>query len=80
MVSREDSYPAQVAIIVKDSSGDMILQRINSVVIRSKYDLDLTKLTVKTAEFVNPLLPVIKEFVDDHNGPLALAMGSDYIV
>ena len=76
----ENTHDSEVTIKVIDSDGGLVLQRMHSVTIRSKYDLDLTKLKERTAEFVNPLSPVIQQFVDDHDGPLAHAMGNDFMV
>lgn len=79
-VQRDDTYQAEARFTVKDCNGIFILDRMFSMIVRSRFDLDLTKLKEQTASAVNPLDPKIQEFVDRSDGPLAKEMGDSYEV
>ena len=79
-VSFDDTCSMEMRFQVLSESGGTILDRLLSMIIRSRFDLDLTKIKEQTARMVNPLDPVIKRFIDSVDGPLAKAMGSSYAV
>ena len=79
-VQHDDTYQAEARFTVKDRNGNPVMDRLFSMTVRSRFDLDLTKLKEQTAIAVNPLDPKIQEFIDSSNGPLAKEMGDSYMV
>jgi len=80
IVSRDDTFNATVRCTLFDSDSMIILDRVSQLTFRSRFDLDLSKVQVLTAKYVNPLDPKIKNFVDSKDGLLAKAMGDKYYV
>ena len=79
-VRRDETYQAEIRFTVSDPAGAVILDRMFSMFVRSRFDMDLTNLKEQTAAAVNPLDPVIEKFIESGNGPLAREMSSNYIV
>ncbi len=77
---KQEAYSVDACCRVMDSGGLSILCRSMTVDVLSQYDLDLHQLSTRTVEFINPLNAAVKAFVDDREGPLAKAMGSNYSV
>lgn len=80
VISKDDTYNSSLKYILYDSNRETVLSRMTSITVRSKFDLDLRQVVVRTAEFITPLSPGVKDFVTDRSGPLSRAMGSNYIV
>ena len=76
----EEPHTADVRIGLTDSEGHSIMDRVMTLDVMSIYDLDLRKIIVRTARFTNPHDRTLRTFVDDHNGPLARAMGNEYCI
>ena len=79
-IQRDDTYQAEIRFTVRDSNDAVVMDRMFTMVIRSKYDLDLTKLKEQTAMFVNPLDPAVKQFIEGKGGELSKEMGSGFTV
>ncbi len=79
-IARDETYQAEVRFTVLDSSKSVVLDRFFTMTVRSRYDLDLTKLKVQTAQFVNPLDPAVEKFIESKGSPLAKEMGSGFTV
>ena len=76
----EDSRTCDLVIQVNDYVGNNVFNRSKSILIRSKFDIDLKKIVQRTAEFVNPHDIAVKKFVTDIDGPLSKAMRGSYEV
>ncbi|WP_400249732.1 hypothetical protein [Methanomethylophilus alvi] len=79
-IARNETYQAEVRFTVLDSSKAVILDRFFVMVVRSRYDLDLSKLKIQTAQFVNPLDPAVEKFIESKDSPLSREMGSEFTV
>ncbi len=86
---RSDSaHSDELTVAVYDADGLTVMNRSFGITVRSRFDLYnmtakgiITDRTRKTyVRFVNPLLPEVRAFVDDSNGPLAKEMGKSYFV
>ena len=79
-IQRDETYQAEIRFTVRDAENSVVMDRIFTMVIRSRYDLDLHKLLEQTAMFVNPLDPSVERFIETKDGPLAKEMGTEYTV
>lgn len=75
---REDPFKADLECQVYDSEGFLILHCNSTVTIRSMFDMDLSRVEELTAQFVNPLDPVIKDMVVRADGIMAKTMKRDF--
>ena len=79
-ISFDDTRLVDVQFLVTSEEGHRILDRTLSMTVRSRFDLDLSKVKEQAARLVNPLCPDVKSFVDSADGPLAEVMGCDFSV
>ena len=77
---REDTSAHEVTAHVTDVCGTAVVHKVSTLKIRSKYDLNLGELCLRSAQFVNPRNEAVVELVHDATGPLAEAMDGNYSV
>lgn len=85
----EEDVSESLSLTIYDSDGALVTCRNFGITVRSRYDLLNTckangkqsdRTRIRWAQFVNPLLPQVRAFVADSEGPLARAMKKDYRV
>ena len=79
-IARDDTYQAEVRFTVLDSGKSVILDKIFTMIVRSRFDIDLTKLIEQTAESVSPLDASVQNFIEGSSSPLGKEMGSEFAV
>ena len=80
LLSRDTSFTTTIRCQVFDSTSGSILDNSFTINVRSKFDMDLSRLRELTAKAVDPHNDVIKKFIVSGNGQLAKTMGENYQV
>lgn len=79
-VAREDTHVCEIIAHVTDTSGNILIHKVASLKVRSKYDMDLRERRIRTAQFVNPRNAAVTQMVNDSGSPLASSMSGRYMV
>ncbi len=77
---RDDTSVHEITAHVTDAYGTAVVHKVSTLKIRSKYDLNLGELCLRSAQFVNPRNYAVSQMVHDASGPLADAMEGNYSV
>lgn len=70
----------ELTIHIADMSGNMMFHRVHTLVVRSKFDMDLSEIDTRAVQFINPHCEQITRLIHDSDGLLAQAMGDPYVV
>ena len=79
-LAREDTYTCEIVAHVTDTAGNILIHKISTLRVRSKYDMDLNEIRLRSAQFVNPRNKAVMELVNNSNGLLASSMDGRYMV
>ncbi len=77
-LSKPETVAHEIVASVTDPLGNIVLYRVEPLRVRSKYDMDLSEICVRSAQFVNPRNPAVEKLVHDSEGPLARCIGGDH--
>lgn len=80
LLAKETTHVSELSADVTDEDGNQVLHQTIATRIRSKYELDLNNLCVRTAQFVNPRNAAVMKLIEDSGGPLAKAMPGRYSI
>ncbi len=79
-LAKEDTYTCEMIAHVTDVYGNILIHKVSTLKIRSKYDMDLKEVRLRTAQFVNPRNRAVSEMVANSDGLLATSMDGRYKV
>ena len=79
-LARGDTHVSEIIAHVTDTAGNTLIHRVASLKVRSKYDMDLRELCLRTAQFVNPCNIAVEEMVNSSDSLLASSMAGRYTV
>lgn len=79
-LAREDTHACEIIAHVTDGFGNILVHKVSTVKIRSKYDMDLTEKCLRSAQFVNPRDEVVKNLINNSYSPLASSMSGKYVI
>lgn len=79
-LARENTYVCEIIAHVTDTSGNIIVHKICSLRVRSKYDMNLNELCLRTAQYVNPRCQAVTDMVNNSNSLLASSMPGKYMI
>ena len=76
----DETYTREMVACVTDFEGNVVLHKIVTLKVRSKYDMNLNEICIRTAQFINPRNFFTESLIHDSGSPLATAMGGRYSV
>ncbi len=79
-LAREDTYTCEIIAHVTDTVGNILIHKISTLRIRSKYDMNLKELRLRSAQFVNPRNKAVMDLVNNSNSLLASSMNGRYMI
>ena len=79
-LANEDTYTCEMIAHVTDASGNILIHKVSTLKVRSKYDMNLREIRLRSAQFVNPRNKAVTDMVGDSDGLLATSMNGRYMV
>ena len=79
-LAKEEQYPLELMFEIYDEYGRKLFSVPTTIIVRSKYDLDLHQLKSRSLIYVNPREESISSLIHDVDGPLAKAMKGKYSI
>ena len=79
-LAREETYACEMIAHVTDVLGNTLIHKVCTLMVRSKYDMNLRELRLRSAQFVNPRNKLVSEMVENSNSLLATSMSGRYMV
>lgn len=79
-IASDDTHICEMIAHVTDVYGNVLVHKISTVKIRSKYDMNLGEIRLRTAQFVNPRNKAVMDLVNNSNSILASSMSGKYMV
>lgn len=80
LIVHDETCARELTVRVTDTAGNVILHKIHTLRIRSKFDMDLNDITTRSVQFINPRKEEIMRLIHDSDGPLAHAMSEPYMI
>ncbi len=79
-IAGSETVSHELVLKVTDSAGEVVAYKTESLRVRSKYDVNIAEIRLRTAQFVNPRNPAVDALVNRADSPLAEAMDGRYSV
>ncbi|WP_400232030.1 hypothetical protein [Methanomethylophilus alvi] len=79
-IASDDTHTCEMIAHVTDVYGNVLVHKISTLKIRSKYDMNLREIRLRTAQFVNPRNKAVMDLVNDSNSLLASSMSGRYMI
>lgn len=79
-LAKEDTHSCEMIAHVTDAFGNILIHKVSTLKIRSKYDMNLREIRLRTAQFVNPRNQAVSDIVGNADGILAASMNGRYMV
>lgn len=80
MLACDETCSREMVARVTDSEGNVVLHKIVTLKVRSKYDMNLNEICIRTAQFINPRNLFVENLIHNSDSLLATAMGGRYSV
>ena len=79
-LAKEETYTCEMIAHVTDAFGNILIHKVSTLKVRSKYDMNLREVRLRSAQFVNPRNRAVEDMVGNSGGLLATSMDGRYMV
>lgn len=79
-IARENTHVCEIIAHVTDIYGNILIHKVASLKIRSKYDMDLREICLRSTQFVNPRNAAVTKIVHNSDSLLASSMSGRYMI